>query len=376
MYKKYSFFGTRQNVVRCLRAAALLSSVAALSACGILSGAGPYMTSITSASNGGNSDYPYTLIELAPGNIAPYVRPPESAPRKQVAPQEVPEVQLVPGDVIKVLISDDNMAGTTVFAPLAQGGTVFDKVRVNSDGEISLPYMGTKKVSGKNLDQVEAIIRKGVMGRASEPQVHVELVNDLSSSVLVAGAVKSPGRYSALQGPLTILDAINQAGGPVLEPYLINVVLRTGKKVSAYNYQDLLSGGNMPVPPKSEIILNRARERFVAMGAVGKPGLHDLPSSNPTLLEVLGSVGGLSERSANPQGVFVFRLADTVEKGKPEAEVFHLDMREPVSMFLAKKFLVLPEDTIYVTNAPTYELQKIIAPIVQVMLLGRYATDY
>ncbi|PRE53542.1 polysaccharide biosynthesis/export family protein [Burkholderia multivorans] len=376
MHKVQILPGARKKFMRCAQAVFLLSSVVTLSACGVLSGAGPYMTSITATSNAENKDYPYRLIELGPGNIASYARPSENPPRKDVAIRSVPEVKLVPGDVIKVLISDDSMVGSTVFAPLAQGGTVFDKVRVNSDGRISLPYMKPKAVSGMSLEQVEEAIRRGVMGRASEPQVHVELVNDLSSSVLVAGAVKNPGRYSALQGPLTVLDAINQAGGPVLEPYLINVVVRTGRKVSVYNYQDLLSGGNIPVDPKSEIVLNRARERFVAMGAVGKPGLHDLPSSNPSLLEVLGSVGGLSERSANPKGVFVFRLADRTENAKPEAEVFHLDMRDPISMFLAKKFLVQPEDTVYVTNAPTYEMQKIIAPIVQVMLLGRYATDY
>ncbi len=376
MYKNHHFLGIRRNFARCMRVTMLFSSVATLSACGVLSGAGPYMTSITSTSSTENKSYPYELIELGPDNIASYARPPESKLSKQVAPQAVPEALLVPGDVIKVLVSDDSMAGTTVFAPLAQGGTVFDKVRVSANGRISLPYMGTKKVSGMTLDQVEDVIRRGVMGRASEPQVHVELVNDLSSSVLVAGAVKNPGRYSALQGPLTVLDVINQAGGPVLEPYLINVVIRTGKSVAVYNYQDLLSGGNISVSPKSEIVLNRARERFVAMGAIGKPGLHDLPSSNPSLLEVLGSVGGLSERSANPKGVFVFRLADSADKDKSGAEVFHLDMRDPVSMFLAKKFLVQPEDTVYVTNAPTYEMQKIIAPIVQVMLLGRYATDY
>lgn len=229
---------------------------------------------------------------------------------------------------------------------------------------------------GATLSEAESIIRRGVQGRASEPQVHVELVSDLSRSVLVAGAVKSPGRFSALQGPLTILDAINQAGGPVLEPYLINVVVRTGNAVKSYNYQDLLSGGNITVPSNSEIILERARKRFVAMGAVGQPGLHDFPSSTPSLLEVLGAVGWLNERTANPGGVFIFRLEDNGGTAKPVAQVFRLNMQEPVSMFLAKRFLVHPDDTVYVTNAPTYEMQKIIAPIVQVLLLGKYADGF
>lgn len=361
---------------RSLRPLLLTFGVLILNGCTLLSASGPRMSTITSESNATNPQYPYDLIDLSPSNIAPYMRPADAPLLNQVAQPKIPEVQLVPGDVLKVMISDDSGAEKIVFAPLAQGGTVFEQVRVSSDGTISLPYVGVKSVQGATLRQVERIISQGVKGWATAPQVHVEIVGDLSGSVLVAGAVKSPGRFSALQGPLTLLDAINQAGGPILEPYLIKVVLRTGKDVQSFNYQALLAGGNIVVPPNSEIVLERDRKRFVAMGAVTQPGLHDFPSSNPTLLEVLGSVGGLSERAANPSGVFVFRLARSDNDDKPKAQVFRLDMREPVSMFLAKGFLIQPDDTVYVTNAPVYEMQKIISPIVQVLVLGRTVEQY
>lgn len=111
----------------------------------------------------------------------------------------------------------------------------------------------------------------------------------------------------------------------------------------------------------------------MAMGAVTQPGLHDLPSSNPSLLDVLGVAGGLNDRAADASGVFVFRLSDTEknEDGTPKAEVFRLDMKNPEAIFLARKFLVQPEDAVYVTNAAVYEWQKIISPIVQVLILGR-----
>ncbi|AXK67020.1 sugar transporter [Burkholderia sp. IDO3] len=362
--------------VRYAMGATLLSCLVTLGGCGAISGAGPLMTSITSDKKMNNGDYPYQLIDLSPSNIVAYMKPAETAPLRKVAAPIVPEVRLLPGDVLKVMISDDNGTENTVFAPLAKGGTIFGQVRVDAKGRISLPYMGAKKVSGLTLADVEDVIRRGVMGRASEPQVHVELVGDLSGSVLVAGAVKNPGRFTSLQGPLTLLDAINQAGGPLLDPYLINVTLRTGKTVDVFNYQDLLSGNNISVPPNSEIVLERSRKRFVAMGAVTQPGLHDFPSASPTLLEVLGSVGGLSEHMANPSGVFVFRLAQGDDGGKSKAEVFRLDMREPVSMFLAKSFLVQSDDTVYVTNSPVYEMQKIIGPIVQVLVLGRSVSNY
>ncbi|WP_242612247.1 polysaccharide biosynthesis/export family protein [Advenella incenata] len=349
----------------------VLSILLVLSGCGsILSGAGPYSSSITSTSSGKDKDLPYKLVDLSPSNLSEYARqstPPASA---NVSKTGSTKIQLVPGDVIKIMISDSAEGG--VFAPLSAGGTVFNNVRVGTDGTISLPYAGAINVNGYTLTQLDNAVRKKLKGAAAtDPQVHSELVGDLSGSILVAGAVKTPGRFSSLQGPLTILDAVNMAGGPILEPHLINVIVRNGKKAYTINYDEVLSGKNRQVSPRSEIILERARQRFVAMGAVKEPGLKDLPSRNPSLLEVLGAVGGLDERSADPQGVFVFRINESPVEGEPAAEVFRLDMRKPEAIFLARAFRVLPEDAIYVTNAPIYEWQKIISPIVQTLVLGR-----
>lgn len=365
----FSFGSTNQRMF--FKTLGAVSVLIMLAGCGsILSGTGPYSSSITSSSAGQDPDLPYSLIDLAPSNIAEYSRkapPPTSA---KVSKTGTTSIQLVPGDVMKIMVSDSAEGG--VFAPLSAGGTVFNNVRVSSDGTISLPYAGIVNVRGFTLTQVDNTIRKKLKGSAAtDPQVHSEMVGDLSGSVLVAGAVKTPGRFSSLQGPLTILDAVNMAGGPLLEPHLINVVVRNGKSAYSINYDDVLGGKNRQVSPRSEIVLERARQRFVAMGSVKEPGLKDLPSRNPSLLEVLGSVGGLDEQKADPQGVFVFRINQEPKDGQPAAEVFKLDMRRPEAIFLARAFQVFPDDAVYVTNAPVYEWQKIISPIVQTLVLGR-----
>ena len=352
---------------RVARGVGTIVLIASLSGCGILSGAGPYHSSISMGE--GDTDPRYEVISLTASTISRYMRPPAAALTSDVSNLKVSNVYLIPGDVIGVMISDSAQEGA-LFAPLNAGGTVFPNVRVDAAGSISLPYVGDIKVSGMTLRKVEQAIEKKLKGKAIDPQVHAELVGALSGSVLVAGAVKSPGRFSALQGPLTLLDAINQAGGPILEPHLAKVIVRTGSKVYTYSYEDLLQGKNQPVPPRSEIVVERARQRFVAMGSVKDPGLHDLPSANPSLLEALGAVGGLDESKADPTGVFVFRLSSTNPQ-EPHAQVFSLNMRNPESIFLAQQFMMHPEDTIYVTNAAVYEWQKIITPIVQAVLIGR-----
>ncbi len=362
--------------MRFFKVCSVLFLAAALSGCGsFLSGSGPYGSVIQSGARDSTSDLPYKLIDLNPTSVIEYSRKAQLPASANISTTGTTAIQLVPGDVIKVMISDSVEGG--VFAPLSGGGTVFESVRVSSDGTISLPYVGSVNVRGYTLTRVDETLRKKLKGTvATDPQVHSEMVGDLSGSVLVAGAVKTPGRFSSLQGPLTILDAVNMAGGPMLETHLINVIVRNGKKAYSINYDDVLSGKNRQVSPRSEIILERDRQRFVAMGSVKDPGLKDLPSRNPSLLEVLGSVGGLDEQKADPQGVFVFRINSEPKPGQPAAEVFRLDMRKPESIFLARAFQVFPEDAIYVTNAPVYEWQKIISPIVQTLILGRNVSSF
>lgn len=349
------------------RVACIVAIGVLLSACGgTLSGAGPYKGSIESANTN------YTLVEINASTIAPFMRAEPKPLMAKITPPQATQVRLMGGDVINVLISDTAPEGSSLFAPLSTGGTQL-KVRIDSQGMISLPYVGREFVAGMTLVQVEDMIRRKLKGITTDVQAHVDLIGDLSGSVLVAGAVKAPGRFSTLQGPLTLLDAINQAGGPLLEPHLVNVTVRNGSQVSTLNYEDILAGNNVVLKPSSEVVLDRARQRFVAMGAVGEPGLHDLPAQNTSLLDALGSVGGLKESNANPSGVFVFRMDDNA-KNKPT--VMRIDMRDPAAIFYARQVMLKPDDTIYVTNAAVYEWQKVIAPIVQTMILGRTANSF
>ncbi len=369
-------------MIKPLRLLAYLAICGGLSGCAssFLSAAGPSIRQIQHQAEPDQSDAtpPYQLVDLNARTIAPYMRPPEPEPVAAVTEKHMPQLRLAPGDVIRLMVADTAADGG-IFASLSTGGTVFQQLRVEADGRLSLPYVGHIRVAGLTPYETEQLIRRRLKGVSVDPQVHVALTGDRSGAVLVAGAVKNPGRVSTLDGPLTLLDAINQAGGAVLEPYLVRVTLRTGDHAEVYNYQDVLEGRNRVIPPDSEVILDRNRQRFVAMGAVVKPGLHDFPSPNPSLLEALGVVGGLRDSTSDATGVFVFRLTDapaasnTAVPAQSQAQVFRLNMADPSALFLARQFLVQPEDAIYVTNAGVYEWQKIISPIVQVLVLGRAA---
>ena len=94
-----------------------------------------------------------------------------------------------------------------------------------------------------------------------------------------------------------------------------------------------------------------------------RSGNVEMTKHNLSLLEALGSVGGLSDQRANKTGVYVFRMGDLDSNPAARARVFRLDLFQPVSIFVAQQFGLQPRDVIYVTNAPLYEYDKILTSI-------------
>ena len=309
----------------------------------------------------------FTLIKMQASDVANYgvLAAPDQAGAASVPP--VPRTTLSSGDVLRVRISETKDG--SVFAPLAGGGTSFDNVRIDYKGTISLPYVGRIKVAGLEPAAVQTAIAKRLEGVTVEPQVYVEIISDRGSSVLVSGEVKNPGRFSMLEGPLTLIDAIARAGGSTQPPYQVDVVIRHGKSVRRMSLENVLNGNNQQLQPGDEITLERETKVFNALGALQKTGQIDFPKSNPSLMDALAQAGGLSDTKANNQGVFVFRLKEA--KAWRDADnlwhegpvIFQFDMSKPEMMFVAQAFGVKSGDTVYVTNAPSVEWMQAVAPI-------------
>jgi len=136
------------------------------------------------------------------------------------------------------------------------------------------------------------------------------------------------------------------------------------------SYLELLAQPTLQLGIGEQIILEPNERRFLAMGAVLQPGLRPMTMSRMSLLDGLGVVGGLNDRQANPGGVFLLRLASTVQGAAARPTVFHLDMARGEAMMLAQRFALLPEDVIYVSNAPMWEVEKVLAPFISVLRIG------
>ena len=87
------------------------------------------------------------------------------------------------------------------------------EVRVNSNGQISLPLVGAVMAGGKTIPELEReLARKYADGFLQNPQVTVFVKEFTSQRITVEGAVKKPGIFP-ITGRTTLLQAIALAEG-------------------------------------------------------------------------------------------------------------------------------------------------------------------
>ncbi len=86
-------------------------------------------------------------------------------------------------------------------------------VRVNSNGQISLPLVGGVQAGGHTIPELERLIAEALEKTyLQNPQVSVFVKEYTSQRVTLEGALKSPGIYP-ITGKTSLLQAIAVAGG-------------------------------------------------------------------------------------------------------------------------------------------------------------------
>jgi polysaccharide export outer membrane protein len=104
-----------------------------------------------------------------------------------------------PGDVLKVTVYDNPDLSATV--------------RVDNDGTINFPLVGTLQVEGLSVSQVGGRVADSLAnGYIVNPQVSVFVEEFRSWQVYVTGQVKKPDAYKLERGT-SVIKAITMAGG-------------------------------------------------------------------------------------------------------------------------------------------------------------------
>ena len=181
-------------------------------------------------------------------------------------------------------------------------------VRVNEDGTIRLPLIGSVPAEGLTEDELAArlkeILEAELLQRAS---VSVEILEFRSRPISLIGAVRSPGSLN-YSGRLTLLEAITAAGG--LAPShggSIFVLRRAPNGLTdqvEVSIEDLLvrADPDVNIPIYANDLINVPEAVAVTvytLGEVGSPGAITFRSGERiTLLAAIARAGGLTERAS------------------------------------------------------------------------------
>lgn len=272
------------------------------------------------------------------------------------------EYKLGVGDVLTIGVWDH----PELTIPAAVQRTAeFDGFRVQADGTVTYAYAPNIPAAGKTVAEVREELVKRLSRVIEDPQIDVKVVGFRSQKAYVTGEVNKPGVYAVTETPLTLIDALNQAGGLNDRADWKTVTFTRGGETETIRLDDFYSKGdisqNRLLQHGDVVHVTRNDQRNVyVLGDVKRAGTVEVNRYGLNLAEALSEVGGIDERSADANGIFVLRKRD-LEKDGVIADVYQLHAKNVAALVLAEQFELDPQDIVYVTSAPLARWNKVIS---------------
>ena len=277
-----------------------------------------------------------------------------------------------PGDTLGLTIYENVDDGLLV--PTGQNATVLEEVQVDGSGFIFVPYAGRVRAAGNTPEGIRRLITTRLEEMTPEPQVQVARVAGDGSTVSVAGGVGSQGVYPIQQPTRTLTSMLARAGGIAVDPEVAQVTVVRGEHRGTIWFQDLYEDPHADIALRAgdRILVEEDTRSFTALGATGAQDLIPFTDRTISAIEAIAQVGGLNPSTADPTGVFVFRnepevlarqLTGIPDLVGTQRMVYILDLTRPNGMFFARDFAIRDEDTVYVTEAPIVQYNRLISAL-------------
>ena len=269
------------------------------------------------------------------------------------------DYKLGPGDIINVIVWDHPEitipAGS--YRSAEQSGTL-----VAEDGTIFFPFAGVVKVAGLTTREVRKLLAKRMASVIENVQLDVRIVSFRSKRVYVVGEVSKPGLQPIDDIRMTLVEAVNRAGGITEEADHGNVLLTRKGQTWRVDLQALYEEGdvsqNVLLQPGDIInVPDRELNKVFVLGEVRNPGSFMMNKRRTTLAEALSDAGFVNQSTSDPAWVYVMRTDNGT------SELFHLNARSPDALLLAERFPLLPRDVVYVDVAAVARWNRVVSNI-------------
>ncbi len=236
---------------------------------------------------------------------------------------------------------------------------------VSQKGKISLPLVGEMHSAGLTPREVQRKLVQAYSERfIKEPQISVSVYEYRSRTVVVTGAVQSPGVYELRSNRSTVLALLSKAGGLAEDAGDSLIIVRpssgeerktqsqssTSEKqltsTVSVDLRELIDRGNLSfnveVRNGDIISVPRAEERHISvLGYVRQPGVFKLKrNSQLTALHAVAMAGGLT--SSGRAGKCIL-----IREGPAGREVVPVDLTKLVRG-IKPPLLLKPDDTLIV----------------------------
>lgn len=233
---------------------------------------------------------------------------------------------------------------------------------VDHDGMLEFPYAGSMKVAGLTEDQARTLLTSKLSRYINKPKVTLRVQQYRSKRIYVDGEVKTPGLQAINDIPMTLVEAINRAGGflPTADQSQISLV----RNESTYhiNLPEMVQKGVNPASimlRNGDVVRVRSREesKVFVSGEVVQPRALPMYNGRLTLNDALGESGGINPNSGDSRQIYVVRKSAT------EPVVYQLDAQAPGALALAEGFELQPKDVVYVAATPLANWHRTISQI-------------
>ena len=350
----------------------LFLALAPLGACSTLPSSGPTGSQIQDTareaeeSGLGIDIVPVDSIAAVPPAVAP-------APWQLPSYDPPPTDMIAPGDVLSITVFEagvslfggggQSMGGAGTFDPSVRAQELPPR-RVDDDGNIQVPYVGRIRVMGNTVSEVQDKIREGLRNLSQDPQILVSRQEVIGNSIIVGGEVARPGRLVLQTNRESLGDAIALSGGYRGEAQNLVVLLERRENAVRLRLPDVLDGtySDLRAYPGDRLTVISEPMMFSVLGASGRVQQMPFPRVALSVVEAIAMAGGPSGSTGDPKSVFLFRY---VGPDQSEPTVYHFNMMQAPTFFLAQQFALRDNDVLYFGNSESNQPRKVIQTIGQ-----------
>ena len=189
-------------------------------------------------------------------------------------------------------------------------------IRVTREGNILLPQIGSRQISGLTFNEAQERIRSSVEASLIGVEVEVSLSKIRSIQVFILGNALNPGAYT-VSSLSNISNVLFFAGGPSDYGSLRNIeVKRNGDSIGFFDFYDLLINGNtksdIRLQSNDAVLIKPTGITVSIVGEIKKQAKFELLESE-TFSDLLEFSSGFTQ-NADKSKITLSRIAENGER--------------------------------------------------------------